>query len=76
MRCLSQIDMQPLESFTFKGANNDDVQGFLVKPPGFDACEKISAEIPDPRRTARRVGRFVDAIAGTHNSSPPTATSW
>ncbi len=33
---LSQIDMQPLESFTFKGANNDDVQGFLIKPPGFD----------------------------------------
>jgi len=33
---LSQIDMQPLESFTFKGANNDDVQGFMVKPPGFD----------------------------------------
>src|SRR5437667_3709966 len=33
---LSQIDMRPLESFTFKGANNDDVQGFLIKPPGFD----------------------------------------
>jgi dipeptidyl aminopeptidase/acylaminoacyl peptidase len=37
---LSQIDMQPLESFTFKGANNDDVQGFMVKPPGFDAKKK------------------------------------
>jgi len=37
---LSQIDMQPLESFTFKGANNDDVQGFMVKPPGFDASKK------------------------------------
>jgi dipeptidyl aminopeptidase/acylaminoacyl peptidase len=34
---LSQIDMQPLESFTFKGANDDDVQGFLIKPPGFDS---------------------------------------
>jgi dipeptidyl aminopeptidase/acylaminoacyl peptidase len=34
---LSQIDMQPLESFTFKGANNDDVQGFIMKPPGFDS---------------------------------------
>jgi dipeptidyl aminopeptidase/acylaminoacyl peptidase len=39
-RLLSQIDMQPLESFTFKGANNDDVQGFLVKPPGFDPNKK------------------------------------
>src|SRR5262249_53120346 len=37
---LSQIDMQPLESFTFKGANNDDVQGFMVKPPGFDPNNK------------------------------------
>ncbi len=37
---LSQIDMQPLESFTFKGANDDDVQGFMVKPPGFDHNKK------------------------------------
>jgi dipeptidyl aminopeptidase/acylaminoacyl peptidase len=37
---LLQIDMQPLESFTFKGANNDDVQGFMVKPPGFDPNKK------------------------------------
>jgi dipeptidyl aminopeptidase/acylaminoacyl peptidase len=37
---LSQIDMQPLESFTFKGANDEEVQGFIVKPPGFDAHKK------------------------------------
>jgi len=37
---LSQIDMQPLDSFTFKGADNDDVQGFIVKPPGFDPNKK------------------------------------
>jgi dipeptidyl aminopeptidase/acylaminoacyl peptidase len=37
---LSQIDMQPLESFTFKGANNDDVQGFMIKPAGFDPNKK------------------------------------
>jgi dipeptidyl aminopeptidase/acylaminoacyl peptidase len=37
---LSQIDVQPLESFTFKGANNDDVQGFMIKPPGFDPNKK------------------------------------
>ena len=37
---LSTIDMQPLESFTFKGANDEDVQGFMVKPPGFDATNK------------------------------------
>jgi dipeptidyl aminopeptidase/acylaminoacyl peptidase len=37
---LSQIDMQPLESFTFKGANDDEVQGLLLKPPGFDPKKK------------------------------------
>jgi dipeptidyl aminopeptidase/acylaminoacyl peptidase len=37
---LSQIDMQPLESFTFKGADDDEVQGFMVKPPGFDPKKK------------------------------------
>jgi len=37
---LAQIDMQPLESFTFKGANDEEVQGFMVKPPGFDPSKK------------------------------------
>jgi dipeptidyl aminopeptidase/acylaminoacyl peptidase len=37
---LAEIEMSPLEPFTFKGANNDNVQGFLIKPPGFDASKK------------------------------------
>jgi dipeptidyl aminopeptidase/acylaminoacyl peptidase len=37
---LSQIDMQQLESFKFKGANNDDVQGFMMTPPGLDPEKK------------------------------------
>jgi dipeptidyl aminopeptidase/acylaminoacyl peptidase len=52
---LSQIDMQPLEMFWFKGADSkskslepdpmlqpqeEHVQGFLVKPPGFDPNKK------------------------------------
>jgi dipeptidyl aminopeptidase/acylaminoacyl peptidase len=37
---LSKIDMQPLESFTFKGANDEEVQGFMIKPPGFDPAKK------------------------------------
>jgi dipeptidyl aminopeptidase/acylaminoacyl peptidase len=37
---LSQVDMQPLESFTFKGANDEKVQGFMIKPPGFDPNKK------------------------------------
>jgi len=30
---LSQVQMQPLESFWFNGAVKDKVQGFVVKPP-------------------------------------------
>jgi dipeptidyl aminopeptidase/acylaminoacyl peptidase len=37
---LSQIEMNPIESFEFTGAHNDKVQGFLVKPPNFDATKK------------------------------------
>jgi dipeptidyl aminopeptidase/acylaminoacyl peptidase len=37
---LSNIAMTPLESFGFKGAHNDKVEGFLVKPPNFDASKK------------------------------------
>jgi dipeptidyl aminopeptidase/acylaminoacyl peptidase len=37
---LSQAAMSPLESFWFPGANGDKVQGFLVKPPNFDAGKK------------------------------------
>jgi dipeptidyl aminopeptidase/acylaminoacyl peptidase len=32
--------MSPLESFWFTGAHDDKVQGFLVKPPNFDASKK------------------------------------
>ncbi|MDR3747899.1 MAG: S9 family peptidase [Acidobacteriota bacterium] len=37
---LSQVQMQPLESFWFDGAAKEKVQGFLVKPPNFDARKK------------------------------------
>src|SRR5213079_3083879 len=37
---LSQIDMQPMESFTFPGANNENVEGFIIRPPGFDSTKK------------------------------------
>ncbi|MGA8431103.1 MAG: S9 family peptidase [Candidatus Sulfotelmatobacter sp.] len=37
---LSPIWMSPLESFWFRGAHNDEVEGFLVKPPNFDAGKK------------------------------------
>jgi dipeptidyl aminopeptidase/acylaminoacyl peptidase len=37
---LSTISMSPLDPFWFHGANDDRVQGFLVKPPNFDASKK------------------------------------
>ena len=39
-RALSQVVMSPLESFWFAGAEDAKVQGFLVKPPNFDASKK------------------------------------
>ena len=37
---LDAIAMSPLEPFWFTGAFGDKVQGFLVKPPNFDANKK------------------------------------
>ncbi len=37
---LWDIAMSPLEPFWFEGAKGDKVQGFLVKPPNFDATKK------------------------------------
>ena len=37
---LSEVSMSALEPFWFTGANNDKVQGFLVKPPNFDPSKK------------------------------------
>jgi dipeptidyl aminopeptidase/acylaminoacyl peptidase len=37
---LSQVVMSPLESFWFTGAHGDKVEGFLVKPPNFDASKE------------------------------------
>jgi dipeptidyl aminopeptidase/acylaminoacyl peptidase len=37
---LSQVEMTPLESFEFTGAAKTKVQGFMLKPPGFNASQK------------------------------------
>jgi dipeptidyl aminopeptidase/acylaminoacyl peptidase len=37
---LSQVSMQPVESFWFTGAELAKVQGFLLKPPDFDPQKK------------------------------------
>ena len=37
---LSQVEMPPLQSFWFTGSQKSRVQGFLLKPPNFDANKK------------------------------------
>ena len=37
---VAQLDLNPAESFTFSGADGDEVQGWLVRPPGFDETKK------------------------------------
>lgn len=37
---IAGLDLARAENFTFQGADNDPVQGWLVKPPGFDASKK------------------------------------
>ena len=37
---LSQVEMTPLQSFWFTGSEKSRVQGFLLRPPNFDAHKK------------------------------------
>jgi dipeptidyl aminopeptidase/acylaminoacyl peptidase len=37
---LAQLDLPPLESFSFIGALGDSVQAWLLKPPGFNPAKK------------------------------------
>jgi dipeptidyl aminopeptidase/acylaminoacyl peptidase len=36
----AQLQMQPVEPFWFTGSENKQVEGFLLKPPDFDAAKK------------------------------------
>ncbi len=74
---LSQIDMQPLESFTFKGANDEEVQGFMVKPPGFDPNKKYPLKFLIHGGPQGAWGNSTGRIAGTRSCSQrPEITSW
>jgi dipeptidyl aminopeptidase/acylaminoacyl peptidase len=37
---LSKVAMEPMESFWFTGAAKEKVQGFIIRPPNFDAKKK------------------------------------
>ncbi|MBA3645668.1 MAG: S9 family peptidase [Gemmatimonadaceae bacterium] len=38
---LAQLKVNPIEEFWFKGANGDSVQGFVIKPPQYEAGKKF-----------------------------------
>ncbi|MGC9364262.1 MAG: prolyl oligopeptidase family serine peptidase [Fidelibacterota bacterium] len=40
---LAEVEMNEPEEFWFKGADQDDVHGFIVKPPFFDSRKKYPA---------------------------------
>ena len=70
---LSQVAMSPLESFWFPGAKGDKVQGFLVKPPNFDASKKYPVKFL-LHGGPRALGGTTGPTAGILNSLPPTDT--
>lgn len=37
---VAELDLTPAEPFTFKGADDTPVQGWITKPPGFDPAKK------------------------------------
>jgi dipeptidyl aminopeptidase/acylaminoacyl peptidase len=37
---LSKVAMEPMESFWFSGSAKEKVQGFIIRPPGFDSKNK------------------------------------
>jgi dipeptidyl aminopeptidase/acylaminoacyl peptidase len=37
---VDQLDLPKMESFTFPGANDTKVEGFLIRPPNFDPAKK------------------------------------
>jgi dipeptidyl aminopeptidase/acylaminoacyl peptidase len=41
---LGQLDMSPMEPFWFSAADGTKLEGFLVKPPGFDPAKKYPAK--------------------------------
>ncbi len=57
---LAQLDLPAQEPFWFTAADKTKLQGFIVRPPAFDARKEISSQVPHPRRPAGRVGRLVE----------------
>ena len=37
---ISQLELKPMQSYSFSGAGDTSVQGFLIRPPNFDPAKK------------------------------------
>ena len=72
---LAQLDLAPHRILLVHRRRQNQGPRLPHQAPGLRPRQKIPRQVPDPRRPARRMGRLVGAIAGTPNSSPPTATS-
>ncbi len=58
---LDNIDLGEIESCWIKGPAGNDLQGWILKPPGFDPSQQIPIHPGNPRRPAHPVRLFLHA---------------
>ena len=71
---LAGFDQGKVESVTYKGAKDADIQMWVVYPPGFDAAKKYPADDAAARRPAQRASPMRCSGAGTRRCSRAGAT--
>jgi hypothetical protein len=72
---LAQLDLPKMESFWFTAEDGTKLEGFLIRPPGFDPAKKYPVKFLI-HGGPQGAGATPGATAGTRSSLPPTATSW
>jgi dipeptidyl aminopeptidase/acylaminoacyl peptidase len=70
---LSSLDLREAEPFWFTSVGQVKVQGFLIKPPTSTPTRNTPSN-SSSTEAHKAHGETRGAIAGTPNSSPPTAT--
>ena len=73
---LAQLDLPEDGILLVHRRGRHQAPGLPHSAAGLRRREEIPGEVPDPRRPAGRMGRFVVAIAGMRSCLPPTAMSW
>jgi dipeptidyl aminopeptidase/acylaminoacyl peptidase len=72
-RPLAQLDLPKMESFWFTAADKTKVQGFIIRPPGFDAAKKYPVKFLI-HGGPQGAGATRGATAGMRSCLRPTAT--